>query len=276
MSWCAVDVRSPAESRDRVAVWLVGRTGQAIEEREDGTLVGFAPDPERAGSLLEALHATFGAGIKGVARMLPDVDWSTRWRDGLGPRVVGRLTITPSWALSGDTDLHTVIVDPESAFGTGEHGSTRSALLLLDRHLHPGDRMLDLGSGSGILAIAAVKLGASRATGVEIDAEVEPIARGNAERNRVAGRVAFLTGDAAAIAPLLGPVELVASNILRSANLALLPAIRDSLAPAGIAIFAGLECSERELFLPELPAAGFTPVDEAIDQSWWAVAARAG
>jgi ribosomal protein L11 methyltransferase len=274
MSWCAVDVRSPAEARDRVAAWLVGRTGQAIEEREDGTLIGYTPDREHAGSLLEALHAAFGAGIEGAARDLPDIDWSERWRDGLGPRIIGRLTVTPSWVVADDADPRTVIVDPESAFGTGEHGSTRTALVLLDRHLHEGDRVLDLGSGSGILAIAAVKLGASRATGVEIDPDVEPIARGNAERNRVAERVAFLTGDAGAIAPLLGPVELLVSNILRSVNVALLPATRGSLASPGLAIFAGMEISERPLFLPDLVAAGFTPVDEATDQSWWAVAAR--
>jgi ribosomal protein L11 methyltransferase len=275
MSWCAVDVRSPAESRDQVAAWLVGHTGQAIEEREDGTLVGFTPDRERAGTLLEALLAAFGAGIEGATRLLPDINWSERWRDGLGPRVNGRLTVTPSWAVGDAADSPTVIVDPESAFGTGEHGSTRTALVLLDRYLREGDRVLDLGSGSGILAIAAVKLGASRATGVEIDADVEPIARANAERNRVTEQVGFLTGDAGALAPLLGPVELLVSNILRSVNLALLPAIRASLTPAGIAIFAGMELEERPLFLPQLVDTGFTAVDEALDQSWWAVAARA-
>ena len=274
MSWCAVDVRSPAESRDRVGAWLVGHTGQAIEEREDGTLVGFTPDRERAGSLLEALRAAFGSAIEAATRLLPDINWSERWRDGLGPRVIGRLTVTPTWAVGDAADSHTVIVDPESAFGTGEHGSTRAALVLLDRHLHEGDRVLDLGSGSGILAIAAVKLGASRATGVEIDADVEPIARANAERNRVTEQVGFLTGDAGALAPLLGPVELLVSNILRSVNLALLPAIRASLTPAGIAIFAGMELAERPLFLPQLVDARFTAVDEALDQSWWAVAAR--
>lgn len=275
MSWCAVDVRSPAEARDRVAAWLVGHTGQAIEEREDGTLVGFAPDREQAGTLQDALRAAFGAGIESATRVLPDIDWSARWRDGLAPRDIGRLTIAPSWTVAEAPGPRTVIVDPESAFGTGEHGSTRAALVLLDRHLREGDRVLDLGSGSGILAIAAVKLGASRATGVEIDPDVEPIARANAVRNRVDHRVAFVTGDAAAIAPLLAPVELLLSNILRSVNLALLPSIRGSLASGGLAIFAGMEIAERPLFLPALADAGFTPVDEAIDQSWWAVAARA-
>jgi ribosomal protein L11 methylase PrmA len=89
----------------------------------------------------------------------------------------------------------------------------------------------------------------------------------------VTDRVRFITGDAGALAPLLGPADLVLSNILRSVNLTLLPAIRSSLRPGGLAIFAGMERAERELFLPAL-GQGFDPVDEAVDDGWWAVAAR--
>jgi len=276
MSWCALDVRSPAESRDAVATWLVGRTGQAVEERDDGTLTSFAASEVEAGSLLTELQSAFGSAIAAAARPLPDVDWSRRWRQGLEPRLVGRLTVTPSWPAPEGGLEHTVIIDPETAFGTGEHGSTRSALVLLDRHLRPGDRVLDLGSGSGILAIAAVKLGASRATGIELDPETEPVATHNALRNGVLDRVAFLIGDAATLTGLLAPAELIVSNILRSVNQSLLPRIMASLAPSGIAIFAGMEHSERPLFLEALAAAGFLVVDEAVDQAWWSVAARAG
>jgi ribosomal protein L11 methyltransferase len=273
MSWCAVDVRSQGDSRDAVASWLVERTGQAVEERDDGTLVGFSETETAARQLLAELEARFGARVAGRARVLPEVDWSARWRDGLASRAIGRLTVTPSWLASGHAPNTTLIIDPESAFGTGEHGSTRSALALLERHLAPGDRVLDLGSGSGILGIAAVKLGAVRATGVELDEEAEPIAVANARRNQVEDRVSFITGDAAALAPLLGPADLVLSNILRSVNLTLLPAIRSSLRPGGLAIFAGMEHSEREEFLPAL-AGGFAPMDEVVDDGWWAVAAR--
>ena len=273
MSWCAVDVRSPGDSRDAVASWLVGRTGQAVEERDDGTLVGFSETEAVAEQLLGELHARFGPEMDGRARILPDVDWSARWRDGLAPRVIGRLVVTPSWLASAAPPEFRIIIDPESAFGTGEHGSTRSALALLERHLQPGDRVLDLGSGSGILAIAAARLGASRATGVELDDEADPVAVANARRNGVEDRVRFITGEAAALAPLLGPADIVLSNILRSANLTLLPAIRSSLRPGGLAIFAGMERAEREQFLPAL-GAGFAPVDEAVDDGWWALAAR--
>ena len=274
MSWCAVDVRSPGDSRDAVASWLVGRTGQAVEERDDGTLVGCSETEAAAQQLLGDLQTRFGATVQARARALPDVDWSARWRDGFAPPPIGRLTVTPSWLAGASPPEASVIIDPESAFGTGEHGSTRSALALLDRHLQPGDRVLDLGSGSGIHAIAAAKLGAGRATGVELDDEADPIAVANARRNGVEDRVRFITGDAAALAPLLGPADLILSNILRSVNLILLPSIRSSLRPGGLGIFAGMELPEREQFVPALGAARFDPVDEVVDEGWWAVAAR--
>ena len=198
------------------------------------------------------------------------------WREGLGPRTIGRLTVTPSWAVPGDAGPATVVIDPATAFGTGEHGSTRIALIFLERYLRPGSRVLDLGSGSGILAIAAVKLGASRATGIEVDPEVEAIAAANVARNGVQARVTCLTGDAAALAPLLAPADVILSNILRNVNETLLPAIRSALAPEGLAIFAGMERPERPLFLSALARAGFLVADEATDGEWWGVAARAG
>ena len=129
------------------------------------------------------------------------MDWSVRWREGLGPRHFGRLTVVPSWIPQARTPSETtVVLDPETAFGSGEHGSTRAALRLLERQLRPGDRVLDLGSGSGILAVAAIKLGARRAIGIESDAEANAVARRNAARNGVAAQVEFLDGDRAATA----------------------------------------------------------------------------
>ena len=274
MSWCAVDVRSPEGARAAIASWLVGRTGQAVEERDDGTLVSFSETESAARELLLELQHTF-AGVEGCARPLPRVDWSARWKEGLGPRTIGRLVITPSWtAGTVPAGPLTLVIDPETAFGTGEHGSTRAALALLDRHLVPGATVLDLGSGSGILAIAAVLLGARHATGIDNDEDAEPIARENARRNGVEDRARFVTGDATVLAPLLGPAGLVVSNILRSVNLALLPIIHSVLPAGGLAIFSGMEREERKPFLPELQRAGFERGDELVDDGWWGVAAR--
>jgi ribosomal protein L11 methylase PrmA len=86
--------------------------------------------------------------------------------------------------------------------------------------------------------------------------------------------VSFLQGDAADLAPLLGPCDLLISNILRSVNTRLLPSVTASLRPGGLALFAGMEAQEAEVFCPVLVRAGFTPVDEIVDAGWWAVAAR--
>jgi ribosomal protein L11 methyltransferase len=273
MSWWAIDVRPDPSRREWVGAWLVARTGQAVEERDDGTLVTFAEDERAADALVAALAAEGEAPVATSRRALEPVDWTTRWRDGLGPRHFGRLTVVPTWIELPPGDGPAVVLDPESAFGSGEHGSTRAALTLLERHLRPGDRVLDLGSGSGILAIAAAKLGAASAVGIENDDEANPVAWRNAERNGVTAVVDFLDGDAGDLAPLLGPADLLLSNILRLANTALLPAIVATLRPGGLAVFSGMEELEAPLFRPVLETAGFAVLDEVADTGWWAVAA---
>jgi len=275
MSWWAIDVRPAAEQRDRMTAWLVTRTGHAVEERDDGTLVTFAQDEASAEALVEQLGREVDPSAETQRRLLEPVDWSTRWRDGLGPRRFGRLTVVPSWVPEAAyPDQYTVVLDPESAFGSGEHGSTRAALTLLEQLLQPGRLVLDLGSGSGILAIAAMKLGAARAIGIETDPEANRVGLRNADRNGVAGRVEFLEGDAGALAPLVGPAGLILSNILRTAHTALLLQLTSALQPGGLAIFSGMEHSEASEFRQALRAADFDLVREVVDRGWWGVAAR--
>jgi ribosomal protein L11 methyltransferase len=275
MNWWAIDVRTPAGQRDSLGAWLVARTGQAVEERKDGTLVAFAPDETAAAELAEELAREVDGPLEVAPHPADSTDWTTRWREGLGPRTLDKITVIPSWLPeASEPDPLTIVLDPETAFGSGEHGSTRVALTLLSRLLRPDDTVVDLGSGSGILAIAAVKLGASWAIGIEIDPEANEVATRNAARNRVSDRVEFLESDAAHLAPLVGPADLLLSNILRSVNTALLPVIVSALRPGGIAVFSGMEQTEAEEFRSALDGAGFTLVQEALDAGWWGVAAK--
>jgi ribosomal protein L11 methyltransferase len=272
MSWWVIDIGFDAtHDPDRVASLLVRETGQTVEERDD-RVIGSARSEDEARAAAGAITAELGNGLTVVVTPAPAVDWAGQWRDGLAVRTIGRLRIGPSWLL--EPGPGSVVIDPEMAFGTGEHGSTRGALALLDRHLEPGATVLDLGSGSGILAIAAAKLGCRRALGIEVDPEAIPVAIANRDRNQVADRVEFLEGDAALLAPLAAPVDLVVSNILRQVNQSLLAPIRRALGPRGIAVFAGMELAEASLFRAPLVEQGFRPEGEIVDDNWWAIAAR--
>lgn len=272
--WWQVHVECRPEDTDLVAAAIIAATGQGVEEPEPGSLTTVLSTDVDAKRLIGDLASRFPQ-LEGSVTRLEPVDWTVRWRDGIVTRRFGRLVVTPSW-LPVPEDPETVVVtlDPESAFGSGEHGSTRAALALLERHLAPGQRMLDFGSGSGILAIAAARLGASLAVGIEVDDEANPIAEANARRNRVADRVTFLHGDAGALHPIVGPVDLVCSNILRTVNTMLLPSIATALGDGGVAIFSGMEEAEEELFAPLLVREQWQLIDEARDAGWWAVAAR--
>lgn len=273
-AWWRVAIRCRPADRDAVAAFLVGITGQGVEEAADGLIHTVAESEAEAGVLIAEAAATF-RDIEGTTSRLEPIDWSVHWRDGITTRHFGRLIVTPSWlpvvAEPGDVVL---TIDPESAFGNGEHGSTRAALVLMERHIRPGVRMLDLGSGSGVLAIGAVLLGAKSAVGIEIDEEDSPIADANAARNGVHDRVTFLVGDAADLSAIVAPAELVCSNILRTVNTSLLPTISGVLVPGGVAIFSGMEEAEEPLFRPVLGANGFAPFDDVRDGGWWAVAAH--
>ncbi|HVX89886.1 MAG TPA: 50S ribosomal protein L11 methyltransferase [Gemmatimonadales bacterium] len=283
MSGWAIDVTVPGAERESVAALLVQATGQAIEEREDGTLVGWSETEAGAQKVRSAMSEV--RGVVAAVRPLPDVDWTVEWKKGLAPRTIGRVIVTPSWIPQTPGEGQVVVtVDPETAFGSGEHGSTRGALLLLDRAIaqhatrntQHAPRVLDLGSGSGILAIAAAKLGAQRAVAIEFDAEANPVAERNVERNGVGDRVVILEGDAGELAPLGSPADIVVSNIRRSVNVVLLPAITGAMAPGAVAIFAGMEEPEEPLFRPALAQHGFAVVDEVRDAGWWSCAARLG
>ena len=272
-SWWRLIITCRDEDTDAVAAAVVSVTGFGVEEPSPGHIVAVASSDVDAERLAAELARQFPGLVATVSSFEP-VDWTRHWRDGIITRRFGRLILTPSWLPVAPTEgTVVVVIDPESAFGSGEHGSTRAALTLLERHLEPGQRVLDFGSGSGILAIAAARLGAAAAIGIEVDDDALPIAEANADRNDVANRVRFLTGDAAVLGPLAGPAELICSNILRVVNSQLLDPLAAALAPGGAVIFSGMEVPERELFTPVLEAAGWRVADQVIDGEWWAVLA---
>lgn len=174
---------------------------------------------------------------------VPDEDWVARSRDAFGPiRVSRRLWIVPSWSTPPEPGAVNLMLDPGLAFGTGSHATTRLCLRWLEERISGGETVLDYGCGSGVLAIAALKLGASRAVGVDIDAAAVAVADANARRNGVAGE--FLESASS----LEFAADLVVANILANPLKVLAPLLAGRCRRGGqIALSGILAAQAREV-----------------------------
>jgi len=175
-------------------------------------------------------------------REFTDQDWAWEWKKGYQIQKIGqRLVIVPSWekytAMQGEAVMH---MDPGMAFGSGLHPTTRLCLVALERHLQPGQRVLDIGTGSGIQAIAAVKLGAGSAVALDTDATAVAVARQNASLNGVLDSIEFFTGKLEEIASQIQPVPLIVVNILACTIINMIPYFKAQLAPDGHLITGGI------------------------------------
>ncbi|MFQ5514257.1 MAG: 50S ribosomal protein L11 methyltransferase [Myxococcota bacterium] len=210
--------------RDRMIAELYSLGTLGIEERADGLLAYFeAPVPE---AHLRALEGC-GVQVRGP-EPVPVHDWSRAWRAGLQPRQVSGLWLRCSFhPPCGEPEL---VIDPEQAFGSGEHASTRLALRLLLETLREGDDLLDVGSGTGVLGLAALRCGAGAAFGLDIDTEACRAAVRNRLRNGLRLHVARARPEA--LAPD-AQFALVVANLLLAE---LLPSLADLAAHAGRAL----------------------------------------
>ncbi len=279
--WLVLSVRPSGEDAAAdVTEILVDLGGAAVEETAEGWLTTYLPPPDDPQALADSVRATIEGEIGGSVevrwRWQAHEDWAETWKRGLGPRRVGdRIVVAPSWTTPDvrDGDI-VVVVDPQMAFGTGEHATTRGALRLLEKSVRPGDRVLDVGTGTGILAMAAARLGARSVLGLEIDAEAVETARANVERNGVDDRVEVRQQavDPDYLAALgTNRFELVTGNVLSGVLVPLLPGFRDVLVPGGHAILGGILDTEAERVRRTAAAQGFRVVEEDREEEWWNV-----
>ena len=193
-------------------------------------------------------------------------DWQNAWKQYYHAMDIGRrLAIVPGWE-EYDTDRTVITMDPGMAFGTGTHETTSLCLETLDELVQGGERMLDIGTGSGILAIAALKLGAMEAEGVDIDPMCVRTAGENAQRNGVAERLTVLVGDLSDKAS--GVYDIITANIVAAAILSLAPAVPALMAPGAKFIASGIIDERRDEVLDGLKAAGLRPVQVKEKRGW--------
>ena len=215
-------------------------------------------------------------------KTIVDTDWGESWKVNFHPLRVGRrLMIVPAWLnppLAPD-DIE-IRLDPGMAFGTGTHPSTGLCLKIIERHLAPGAPMLDLGTGSGILAIAAAKLGSGPVLAIDIAPEAVRVAGENIQTNGVADRVQVAKASLAEVqAGQFGAswlsTPLVVANILASVIVPLLEqGLANIVAPGGLLVLAGILDKQAYRVIAALEAAGLTIVAQEQVEDWVAIIAR--
>jgi ribosomal protein L11 methyltransferase len=222
---------------------------------------------EIADALERAALAASGDAVVSMAP-LANVDWSEQWKKGIHAQVLGRLTVAPPW-LADDLDpAHSIVIEPEWRSARA-NATTRGVIRLMQSVVRRGDRVADLGSGSGVLAIAAAKLGALYVAAIELDHDAIENAEENVARNDVQGRVAVIEGDAATLLPLVAPVRVVTANIISSVLIELLPVIAMCLDGDGRAILSGILAEEREMMVRSIEDSGWHVEAEDHEDIWW-------
>ena len=266
--WQAVRVRV-AGDRAAVAAALFATGSQGVHEDGPALVTHFSPGTD-LGPVRAAVLAADPAATIDISDAA-DIDWTEAWKHGVGVQHIGRLTVAPPWLSGGHDAATTIVIDPGMAFGTGEHQTTRRVLELMQDVIRAGDVVADLGAGSAVLSIAAVKLGASRAIAIELDGDAIGNAEENVRRNGVAEQVTVIEGDAGVLLALVSPVRVILANIISSVLVGMLPAMHAALTADGQAILSGILVDERDHMLAVL-ADDWRVEAEAKEGQWWSVA----
>ena len=201
-------------------------------------------------------------------RRIAEADWAEAWKRHLRILHVGqRIVIRPSWLDYDPQEGEVVIVlDPGMAFGTGLHPTTQMCLMALEEHVRPGMSLLDLGTGSGILAIAGAKLGASRVLALDTDPQAVEVARENVRRNGVMGQVIVMEGS---LDQADGRFDVVAVNILAKVIVEMLAqGLAARLMPEGRLILAGLIADQEAEVTAALRQVGLEPIGRRQIDDW--------
>ena len=309
MAWLEITVDTAADTVDTVAARLTARGFSDLVIEDQGEFESFL---EENRAYWDYIDEDFQKRLEGLSRIklyledtdddrmarlkdtvsslglamqvsaLPDTNWEESWKDSYPPQEVGAsLVVLPYWLEDTETDRKKIILDPGLTFGTGAHPSTQMVMETMEETVRPGFHCLDLGSGSGILSITALRLGAESAVGVDIDPKAEDIARENAAYNGFsAPAFTALTGnvteDKALMRKLAEGYDLLLVNIVADVIIGLSPILPDFMTERTVLICSGILDSRLGDVTAALKNAGLTVTAIRSREEWRCVTAKKG
>jgi ribosomal protein L11 methyltransferase len=278
--WTQVTITSPVKYQD-LLVGQLAALGFKGFLQEDTSLSCYVLQTEwkkgmkeRLAFLLDKFSKEFkGAHFSIATATIKERNWNEEWENSIGiVEATSNIIIKPSWKKLRKRDKGKIVlhIDPKMAFGTGHHETTRLSLVLLEEHLRSGMNVLDFGSGTGILAIAAVKLGAASALAIDNDPWAVENAQENITRNRVPRTVKAIEGDGSKLPKQ--PFDLIIANIDFPTITKHMPNLVRKLKPQGILILSGLLTTDLTDFLDNISHQGIVPLEMLNENEWVALA----
>lgn len=296
MNWKEVTVKTDISVSEAVIdiIRELGARGVVIlEEKQKLGITAYYPDNNDFNHVLQTLKrkinrlTDFGFDVKEVqitVRSQPHQDWTTSWQNFFKPIKVGsKFLICPQWEKCRDRDRIVIEIDPGRAFGTGNHESTKLCLLFIEKYLYSTynkqnnkkiKKMLDVGAGSGILSIAAARLGVSQITSIEKDVEACKILKKNIKINNAADQIVVIQKD---FEKGIGHTfPLVVANLLSVIIKNLLPQLSAHVSSGGLLILSGIMQENRAGIVSHLAENDLNLIDEKVMGDWIGLAARKG
>ena len=292
MKWAQVTVTISQEASEAVANRLFDLNALGVEIRDpqtptssSATLVTYFPMDDLVGDRLQKVQQFLDqlpewgipAGRSSVSlKAIQEADWAEEWRSSFSPQKIGDcIVVAPTWIEIVPKPSEVLIrLDPGMAFGTGQHPTTRLSILLLEKTIKGNEILADIGTGSGILSVAAAKLGASSIDAVDLDETTLPVASNNFRLNDVESVIHLQAGNGLDVCS--GKYDVIIANILTKVLLPMIPKFSRFLNARGVVILSGIMKQEAAQVVKALKLHQLSPIDIEQDEEWVAISAKLG